>query len=122
MKNVIVRTAHLKELMGEKTWKVTPRSVRPGPSGPPDGIERRDPTSRGAALRGDDVPAGAPYVAPIVVAPDPIVVTKSALPKARRTRAGRGFGRRQGVTFRSGYVAAMTDSDEWRGELRQTRR
>ena len=63
MKNVIVRTAHLKELMGEKTWKVTPRSVRPGASGPPAGIERRDPTSVGAQLRGDEVPAVAPYVA-----------------------------------------------------------
>ena len=69
MKNVIVRTAHLKELMGEKTWKVTPRSVHPDPPGPPDGIDRRDPSSVGAALRGDDAPASADYNA---AAPTPI--------------------------------------------------
>ncbi len=57
MKNVIVRTAHLKELMGERTWKVTPRSTRPNSAGPPDGLERRDPSSVGALLRGDEVPA-----------------------------------------------------------------
>ena len=51
LKNIIVRTAHLKELMGERTWKVTPRSARPAPAGPPDGNERRDPTSVGAAFR-----------------------------------------------------------------------
>jgi cellulose synthase/poly-beta-1,6-N-acetylglucosamine synthase-like glycosyltransferase/GGDEF domain-containing protein len=51
MKNIIVRTAHLKELMGERTWKVTPRSTRP--SGPPGGVERRDPTSVGSRLRSD---------------------------------------------------------------------
>jgi cellulose synthase/poly-beta-1,6-N-acetylglucosamine synthase-like glycosyltransferase len=51
LKNLMVRTAHLKELMGEKTWKVTPRSSRPRPSGPPDGIERRDPSSIGASMR-----------------------------------------------------------------------
>ena len=28
-KNVVARTAHLKELMGERRWKVTPRSARP---------------------------------------------------------------------------------------------
>jgi cellulose synthase/poly-beta-1,6-N-acetylglucosamine synthase-like glycosyltransferase len=53
MKNVIVRTAHLKELMGERTWKVTPRSTRPSKPGPPGGIERRDPRSVGSNLRGD---------------------------------------------------------------------
>ena len=46
MKNIIVRTAHLKELMGEKTWKVTPRSARPIAAAP-GGIDRRDPTSVG---------------------------------------------------------------------------
>jgi len=56
LKNIIVRTAHLKELMGERTWKVTPRSARPVSAGPADGIERRDPTSVGAALR-DAVPS-----------------------------------------------------------------
>ena len=59
MKNIIVRTAHLKELMGERAWKVTPRSARPGPAGPPDGIERRDPASVGASLRRDDAPVAA---------------------------------------------------------------
>ena len=58
MKNVIVRTAHLKELMGERTWKVTPRSARPNAARPPDGLERRDPYSTGAPLRADEVPAG----------------------------------------------------------------
>jgi len=28
-KNVVARTAHLKELMGERSWKVTPRTARP---------------------------------------------------------------------------------------------
>ncbi|HSF61063.1 MAG TPA: glycosyltransferase [Gaiellaceae bacterium] len=50
-KNVIVRTAHLKELMGEKTWKVTPRTARPAAARPPDGVERRSPGSVGAPLR-----------------------------------------------------------------------
>jgi len=58
-KNVIVRTAHLKELMGERTWKVTPRTLRSIAAGPPDGIERRSAASVGAPLRGD-VPAAAP--------------------------------------------------------------
>jgi diguanylate cyclase (GGDEF)-like protein len=31
-KNVIARTAHLKELMGERKWKVTPRKARPAAS------------------------------------------------------------------------------------------
>lgn len=52
IKNVIVRTAHLKELMGERTWKVTPRAARPVAGGPPDGVERRSPASVGSALRG----------------------------------------------------------------------
>lgn len=52
-KNIIVRTAHLKELMGERTWKVTPRAAKPVVVGPPDGVERRSPTSVGAQLRGD---------------------------------------------------------------------
>lgn len=52
LKNVIVRTAHLKELMGEKTWKVTPRAARPVAAGPPDGVERRSASSAGAPLRG----------------------------------------------------------------------
>jgi cellulose synthase/poly-beta-1,6-N-acetylglucosamine synthase-like glycosyltransferase len=52
IKNAIVRTAHLKELMGERTWKVTPRAARPGAADPPDGLERRSPTSVGSALRG----------------------------------------------------------------------
>ncbi len=52
LKNIIVRTAHLKELMGERTWKVTPRSTRAVTSIPPDLVERRSPTSVGAALRG----------------------------------------------------------------------
>ena len=51
LKNVIVRTAHLKELMGERAWKVTPRSVPVGGGTPPDGIERRDPSSPGAPMR-----------------------------------------------------------------------
>ena len=51
LKNVIVRTAHLKELMGERTWKVTPRSVPTTSADPPDGIERRDPTSLGGTMR-----------------------------------------------------------------------
>lgn len=50
-KNVIVRTGHLKELMGERAWKVTPRTARrPAPHGP-DGVERRSPDSPGAPLR-----------------------------------------------------------------------
>jgi cellulose synthase/poly-beta-1,6-N-acetylglucosamine synthase-like glycosyltransferase len=49
-KNVIVRTAHLKELMGERTWKVTPRSV-PSSAVPPGGVERRDPASLGGSMR-----------------------------------------------------------------------
>jgi cellulose synthase/poly-beta-1,6-N-acetylglucosamine synthase-like glycosyltransferase/GGDEF domain-containing protein len=69
MKNVIVRTAHLKELMGEKTWKVTPRSVKPRVGGAPGGLDRRDPASIGAALRGDDAPADADYTAEGVVVP-----------------------------------------------------
>jgi cellulose synthase/poly-beta-1,6-N-acetylglucosamine synthase-like glycosyltransferase/DNA-binding NarL/FixJ family response regulator len=49
-KNVIVRTAHLKELMGEKAWKVTPRTARP--AAVPDGVvERRSATSVGTPLR-----------------------------------------------------------------------
>jgi cellulose synthase/poly-beta-1,6-N-acetylglucosamine synthase-like glycosyltransferase/GGDEF domain-containing protein len=51
LKNVIVRTAHLKELMGERTWKVTPRSVPVASADPPDGLERRDPESLGATMR-----------------------------------------------------------------------
>ena len=51
LKNIIVRTAHLKELMGERTWKVTPRSVPVVTEVPPDGIERRDPASLGAGMR-----------------------------------------------------------------------
>ena len=31
-KNVVARTAHLKELMGERKWKVTPRTARATPS------------------------------------------------------------------------------------------
>ena len=54
-KNIIVRTAHFKELMGEKTWKVTPRVA-----GPPGGVERRDPHSVGAALRGRRCPSMPP--------------------------------------------------------------
>ena len=69
MKNIIVRTAHLKELMGEKTWKVTPRSVRPTVAGAPGGLDRRDPTSVGAVLRGDDAPPDAVYNADPVVVP-----------------------------------------------------
>lgn len=56
LKNVI-RTAHLKELMGEKAWKVTPRAVRPVVASPPDGVERRSPSSVGAPLRGDEAAA-----------------------------------------------------------------
>jgi cellulose synthase/poly-beta-1,6-N-acetylglucosamine synthase-like glycosyltransferase len=66
LKNVIVRTAHLKELMGERTWKVTPRTARPASLGPPDGIDRRDPSSLGAPLRDDTVPvtlAGSQFAA-----------------------------------------------------------
>ena len=29
-KNLIVRVAHIQELLGEKQWKVTPRAVAPG--------------------------------------------------------------------------------------------
>ena len=53
IKNVIVRTAHLKELMGERTWKVTPRVARPAAASVPPEAERRSPTSVGAALRPD---------------------------------------------------------------------
>lgn len=53
-KNVIVRTAHLKELMGERAWKVTPRKVRPSAAIPPDADERRSPSSVGAPIRGDE--------------------------------------------------------------------
>jgi cellulose synthase/poly-beta-1,6-N-acetylglucosamine synthase-like glycosyltransferase/GGDEF domain-containing protein len=35
-KNIVARTAHLKELMGERKWKVTPRKARPAPSGTAD--------------------------------------------------------------------------------------
>ena len=63
LKNIIVRTAHLKELMGERTWKVTPRAARPA-AGAPDGVERRDPHSVGAVLRGETVPTDAAYAAP----------------------------------------------------------
>ena len=52
LKNIIVRTAHLKELMGERTWKVTPRAVRPPSAGAPGGVERRDPHSVGACSAG----------------------------------------------------------------------
>ncbi len=52
-KNVIVRTAHLKELMGERTWKVTPRSTRSLLEGLPHGVERRSPNSVGVPLRGE---------------------------------------------------------------------
>ncbi len=31
-KNIVARTAHLKELMGERRWKVTPRTARPATS------------------------------------------------------------------------------------------
>ncbi len=58
-KNIIVRTAHLKELMGERTWKVTPRSVPVTTAAPPDGIERRDPASLGAPMR-HGLPSDAP--------------------------------------------------------------
>jgi len=51
LKNVIVRTAHLKELMGERTWRVTPRSLPAGRGTPPEGLERRDPGSLGAPMR-----------------------------------------------------------------------
>ncbi len=56
-KNVIVRTAQLKELMGEQAWKVTPRAARPVAASPPDGVERRSPSSVGAPLRGDEAAA-----------------------------------------------------------------
>ena len=39
-KNVVARTAHLKEFMGERKWKVTPRTARPAAS-------TRPPTDRG---------------------------------------------------------------------------
>ncbi len=58
-KNVIVRTGHLKELMGERAWKVTPRSARRPAGEAPGGEERRSPDSVGAPLRGD-VAAGEP--------------------------------------------------------------
>ena len=56
IKNVIVRTAHLKELMGERTWKVTPRASRPVapvPDVEDAEVERRSPDSVGALLRPD---------------------------------------------------------------------
>ena len=53
-KNIIVRTAHLKELMGEKAWKVTPRTARPA-AAPHSGVERRSATSVGTRIRRDDV-------------------------------------------------------------------
>ena len=56
IKNVIVRTAHLKELMGERTWKVTPRASRAAARMIPEDAERRSPISVGATLRAD-VPA-----------------------------------------------------------------
>jgi hypothetical protein len=34
VKNVIARTAHVKEAMRERTWKVTPRAVRPATGTP----------------------------------------------------------------------------------------
>lgn len=45
-KNVIVRTAHIKELMGERTWKVTPRAARPGAVEPPEDVEPRQSLTR----------------------------------------------------------------------------
>lgn len=73
-KNIIVRTAHLKELMGERTWKVTPRTAR-APADPPGGIERRDPTSIGGSLRDDTVPvsltAGSQFAATSLVPSSP---------------------------------------------------
>jgi cellulose synthase/poly-beta-1,6-N-acetylglucosamine synthase-like glycosyltransferase/DNA-binding response OmpR family regulator len=58
-KNVIVRTAHLKELMGEKTWKVTPRASRRSAEMSAAEAERRSSNSVGAALRGDVAVASA---------------------------------------------------------------
>jgi cellulose synthase/poly-beta-1,6-N-acetylglucosamine synthase-like glycosyltransferase/DNA-binding response OmpR family regulator len=60
-KNIIVRTAHLKELMGERTWKVTPRASRPAPATVPGETERRSPASVGAPLRVDASAASAPH-------------------------------------------------------------
>jgi len=53
VKNIIVRTAHLKELMGERTWKVTPRASRPAAPTVLADAERRSPDSVGAVLRSD---------------------------------------------------------------------
>jgi hypothetical protein len=39
LKNVIARTAHIKEAMREKTWKVTPRSAPAAAAGRPVGAE-----------------------------------------------------------------------------------
>lgn len=82
LKNVIVRTAHLKELMGERTWKVTPRvAPQTAVAGPPGGVERRSPTSVGARLR------GAPGAAEVVELPDTVeVVEEPALSQRRATR------------------------------------
>ena len=69
LKNIIVRTAHLKELMGETHLEGDAAGVGPRSAGAPGGVERRDPHSVGAVLRGDLVPEAAPYVAPRAVQP-----------------------------------------------------
>ncbi|MGH3078987.1 MAG: glycosyltransferase [Gaiellaceae bacterium] len=48
-KNVVARTAHLKELMGERRWKVTPRTARPGSSNRVSADGQRVSTSPNAA-------------------------------------------------------------------------
>jgi len=47
-KNVIARTAHLKEAMRERRWKVTPRSIRVDEL-PTSGLSPADATTRRAA-------------------------------------------------------------------------
>lgn len=77
---MIVRTAHLKELMGERTWKVTPRTARPVAAGPPDGVERRSAASVGAPLRGDVPAAPRPELEPAGAAElEPSEVAQSGL-------------------------------------------
>ena len=49
LKNVISRTAQIKELMGERAWKVTPRTGGQSVAAHP-GVERRAPGSPGARL------------------------------------------------------------------------
>ncbi len=56
-KNIIARVAQVKELMGERAWKVTPRSVTTAPDTATALLAAAGPASSRAAQPFDDDPS-----------------------------------------------------------------